>query len=113
VVESSNSSDSEALFVDADEQLPELPEEQLQGSESYVAWRLGMLVDVNNANYSSDSELTVLASSEIDAMEDLISGSGGGDGDDDDDDDEVVGKSHDSGNSEVYMTRSGRVYNPF
>jgi hypothetical protein len=70
-----------------------------------------MPADVNNINYSSDSELTVLASSEIDAMEDLISGgSGGGD---DDGDDEVVGKSHDSGNTEVYMTRSGRGYNPY
>jgi hypothetical protein len=74
-----------------------------------------MPVDVNNAKYSSDSELTVLASSEIDAIEDLISsGSGGSDDDgdgDDDGDDEVVGKSHNSSNTEVYMTRSGRVYN--
>jgi hypothetical protein len=68
-----------------------------------------MLVDVNNANYSSDLELTVLASSEIDAIEDLISG--GSSGGDDDGDDEVVGKSHDSGNTEVYITRSGRIYN--
>jgi hypothetical protein len=68
-----------------------------------------MLADANNANYSSDLELTVIASSEIDAIEDLISGGGGGD---DDGDDEVVGKSHDSSNTEVYMTRSGRIYNP-
>jgi hypothetical protein len=105
VVESS----SEALFVDAEE---EILEEQLQGSESYVAWRLGMLVDTNNANYSSDLELTIAASSKIDAIEDLISGGSGGGGDDDGDD-EVVGKLHNGSNTEVYVTRSGRIYNPY
>jgi hypothetical protein len=69
-----------------------------------------MLADANNANYSSGLELTVLASSEINAIEDLIS-SGSSSGGGDDGDNEVVGKLHDSGNSEVYMTRSGRVYN--
>jgi hypothetical protein len=67
-----------------------------------------MLADANNANYSSDSELTILASPKIDTIEDLFSGGGGGG---DDGDDEVVGKSHDSGNTEVYMTWSSRIYN--
>jgi hypothetical protein len=69
-----------------------------------------MPADVNNANYSSDSELTVLASSQIDAIVELISSGSSGD---DDGEDEVVGKPHDSSNTEVYMTRSGRVYNPY
>jgi hypothetical protein len=68
-----------------------------------------MLADVNNANYSSDSELAVLASSEIDAIEDLIS-SGSSSGDDNGDD-EVVGKLYNSSNTEVYITRSRRIYN--
>jgi hypothetical protein len=62
-----------------------------------------MLVDANNANYSSDLELTVLASSKINAIEDLINSSSRG-GSDDDGDDEVVGKLYNSSNTEVYVT---------
>jgi hypothetical protein len=69
-----------------------------------------MLVDANNANYSSNLELTILASSKIDAIEDLISSSSR-DGGDDDNDDEVVGKLYNSSNTEVYITRSRRIYN--
>ena len=63
---------------------------------------------------NSDSELTVLACSEIDAMEvELSHDFIGGSGDDVGGDDEVVAVSHDVGDSEVYMTRFGRIYNPF
>jgi hypothetical protein len=58
-----------------------------------------MLADANNANYSSDLELTVLASSKIDTIEDLISSGSRGSSDD-----EVVGRLYNSSNTKVYVT---------
>jgi hypothetical protein len=71
-----------------------------------------MLVDFNNTNHSSNLEVTVLASSKIDTIEDLInSSSGNSSSNSDSGDNEVVVESYNSSNTEVYITQSSRVYN--